>query len=397
MLGRGARGLVATYRDAFGGLPRLTWLLCLAAFFNRCGAMVVPFLNPYTNATFGYTPEQAAFVVSLYGVGAVAGSYAGGWLTDRIGPVRAQASALLSTALWMFLMPLIRQPGWFEAAVVTLAFANEAFRPGSIAAVAVSCEPHLRRKAIALNRLMLNLGWAFGPPIGGQLIRVDYSLMFYADGATCGLAALFLLFGLGGFSPKPEPKPHGAPTTRVLRDRHFVLLMLANLIVITAFAQYYSNGPRIWQDDGYDEATFAWFLAVNPILIVLFEMLVVHALSRRRALPIIAIGSLLVGVGYAVLLAPLGATGIVIAMAIIAWGELLQMPLLSAHINDRAPPHARGAYNGAYGMVFSLAQILAPLFGAWLYGGFGQDTLWLACLGLGALGALLFWRAARTE
>lgn len=397
MARRRPSGLFAVYREAFGGLPSLTWLLCLAAFLNRCGAMVVPFLNPYTNSLFGYTPTEAAFVVSLYGVGAVAGSYAGGWLTDRIGAVQSQVTALLTTAAWMFLMTQIRQPGWFEAAVVVLAFANEAFRPGSVAAVAVSCAPELRRKAIALNRLMLNLGWAVGPTVGGYLVRVDFQLMFWVDGATCALAALFLLFGLGGFRPKPDVRPHDAPSGSPWRDGHFVWLMLANLIVITAFAQYYSNGPRIWQDDGYRQDAWGWFLAVNPIMIVLFEMVVVHALRGRRALPIIALGSLAVGVGYVTLLAPLGGAGIVVAMAIIAGGELLQMPLLSAYINDRAPPHTRGAYNGAYGMVFSMAQILAPLCGAWVYAGYGQHSLWVACLLLSSLAAWMFWRARRVE
>jgi hypothetical protein len=52
---RPAHRIVATYRAAFGGLPRLTWLLCLAAFLNRCGAMVVPFLGLYAKERLGYS------------------------------------------------------------------------------------------------------------------------------------------------------------------------------------------------------------------------------------------------------------------------------------------------------------------------------------------------------
>jgi hypothetical protein len=49
------------YRDAFGGLPRLTWLLCTAAFLNRCGSMVVPFLGPYLKKQFQFTPTEAGW------------------------------------------------------------------------------------------------------------------------------------------------------------------------------------------------------------------------------------------------------------------------------------------------------------------------------------------------
>ena len=34
--------LIKTYRDAFHGLNRETWLLSLVIFINRCGTMAIP-------------------------------------------------------------------------------------------------------------------------------------------------------------------------------------------------------------------------------------------------------------------------------------------------------------------------------------------------------------------
>ena len=42
---RALRATFAHYRASFGGLPAITWLLCVAGFVNRAGAMVVPFLS----------------------------------------------------------------------------------------------------------------------------------------------------------------------------------------------------------------------------------------------------------------------------------------------------------------------------------------------------------------
>jgi len=148
--GRSA-GILATYRDAFGGLPRLTWLLCLAAFLNRCGSMVMPFLGLYAKERFGYSAHEAGDMLAMYGLGAFTGNWLGGWLTDRSGPVRVQIAALLGSGLWMLFMTQQMQPGWFEAAIFVLAVLNEAFRPGSITAVAISVPPELRRKALSLN------------------------------------------------------------------------------------------------------------------------------------------------------------------------------------------------------------------------------------------------------
>jgi predicted MFS family arabinose efflux permease len=392
---RSPAALVALYRDAFGGLPRLTWLLCVAAFLNRCGAMVVPFLGLYAKDEFGYSPAEAGVLLSLYGAGAFTGSWLGGVLTDRLGPVRLQILALGATGFWMLSMTQVLWPGWLEASVFVLAVLNEAFRPGSITAVATSCAPHLRRKALALNRLMLNLGWAFGPTIGGYLVAVDFRLMFVVDGATCGLAALFLATCLSGYDPRPVPRAAGERPGRPFRDRHFVWLMAANVIVLLAFMQYFTTGTRVFEDQGFGTETIGWMLAVNPIMIVAFEMLVVHLLGERRALPIVGAGAFVVGLGYLLLLPSWGGAGIVVAMAVVAGGELLQMPLLGAYVNDHAPANARGAYNGAHGMTFSVGQILAPLIGGLLYDRAGAAALWWACGGLAALAALMFWWAER--
>jgi predicted MFS family arabinose efflux permease len=165
--------LVRLYRDAFGGLPRLTWLLCTAAFLNRCGSMVVPLLGPYLKKEFQFTPDEAGWVVGLYGIGAMLGSWLGGRLTDRIGPVRLQVLALGCSALWMLLMTQFHTATNVVAAVFVLGVVNDAFRPGSNTAAAMSAPLPLRRKALSLNRFALNLGWAFGPTIGGYLVVHD--------------------------------------------------------------------------------------------------------------------------------------------------------------------------------------------------------------------------------
>lgn len=392
------RSLVALYRDAFGGLPARTWLLCCAAFLNRCGSMVVPFLGLYLHERFGFTAADSGLVVGLYGVGSFAGSWIGGKLTDRYGPIRLQIGALGSAAGWMMLMTQLDRPWLVVPAVFVLGFLNDMFRPGSNTAAAISCPPELRRRAMSLNRLALNLGWAFGPTIGGYLVQFDFRWMFVLDGGTSGIAALWLWKGLRGWNPPPPPKPSPPPgaadhgrADSPLRDRHFAGLMLANLLAMLAFMQYFTTGTRVFADLGYTEGQVGWILAVNPIVITICEMPTTFALRGRPALPLVAVGSLGIGIGYLTLLLPFGWVAIVFGMLVVAAAELLQMPLLGAYVNDHAPDHARGRYNGAYGMTFALALVLAPVLGGWIYEAAGQRTLWTCCGVLGGVAAMLFW------
>jgi hypothetical protein len=135
------RPLAVLYRDAFGGLPALDLGALRGRFINRCGSMVVPFLSLYLKKEFDYSAAQAGGFLSAYGLGAFAGSWLGGWLTDRHGPVRTQIATLASTGVWMLLMTQIREPWLLAISVFVLGVLNDAFRPGSLTAVAISCEP----------------------------------------------------------------------------------------------------------------------------------------------------------------------------------------------------------------------------------------------------------------
>src|SRR5690349_24778873 len=75
-----------TYRNAYSGLSRSTWLLSLIMLINRSGTMVVPFMTLYlTSDKMGYSVAQAGFVFGLFGAGAFCGAWVGGRLTDKIG------------------------------------------------------------------------------------------------------------------------------------------------------------------------------------------------------------------------------------------------------------------------------------------------------------------------
>ncbi|MBS1566045.1 MAG: hypothetical protein JST39_16775 [Bacteroidetes bacterium] len=77
---------IHTYRNAYTGLSRDTWLLSIVMLINRSGTMVVPFMTLYlTSPQMGYSIGQAGFVYGLFGVGAFIGAWLGGKLTDRIG------------------------------------------------------------------------------------------------------------------------------------------------------------------------------------------------------------------------------------------------------------------------------------------------------------------------
>jgi predicted MFS family arabinose efflux permease len=102
--------IAASYRQAFSGLPRSVWLLCAVTFVNRSGTMVLPFLVLYLTKALGYSAAGAGRILGLYGLGALAGSYLGGRLSDRISPQRVLFFSLSLGGVAFFLLGQLRHP-----------------------------------------------------------------------------------------------------------------------------------------------------------------------------------------------------------------------------------------------------------------------------------------------
>jgi predicted MFS family arabinose efflux permease len=99
---------IARYRTAFSGLPRDVWLLAIVLLVNRVGTMAVPFMTLYLTSERGMTEGAAGQMISVYGVGAVAGAWLGSRLTQSFGAVRVQAASLLLSVPAFLVIPAWR-------------------------------------------------------------------------------------------------------------------------------------------------------------------------------------------------------------------------------------------------------------------------------------------------
>jgi len=371
--------VLATYRAAFSGLPREIWLLCFTCFVNRAGTMVFPFLTLFLTQDRQLGVAAAGRLLAVYGLGSLAGSYVGGRLSDRIGSIRTQQLSLAGAGLGFLAVLVTHDLRWLAAVVFLTSLAGDAFRPAVMAAVARRAPAGREGRSLALLRLATNLGMTVGPAVGGFLAGFGYAWLFVVDAATCWLAALLLQVLLrpqGAIGV--DARPPGAPARSPWADRPFVLLMAMAFLLACVFFQIFSTLPIHYRAAyHFAESTIGMVLGLNALLVVLFEMVVMHRVERRERLPLIAVGSVLVASGLATL--PLGSTLPFALFSTLLWtaGEILSLPLLNALVADRAPAGAQGAYMGAYTMTFSAAFVVAPFAGTWAYEHLGADLLWL--------------------
>jgi MFS family permease len=134
------------------------------------------------------------------------------------------------------------------------------------------------------------------------------------------------------------------------------------------------------------ESRIGLVMGFNALLVALFEMVLVHSLGATEPLRLMAVGTVLLCAGFGLL--PFGASFAFALLVVAVWsvGEMLAMPAVAGIVSNRAGEGTRGSYMGVYMLSFSLAFVVAPLAGSWIYERLGPRTLWLAC---GALGPVL--------
>jgi len=349
--------------------------------------MVAPFMTIYCVHQLHFSIVQASVVMMLYGLGAIIGAFAGGKATDRIGFYDLQVIALLSGGA-LFLI-LGYQHTWLTISIgsFVLSFCNESFRPANSTAIAHYSNSENKTRSYSLNRLAVNLGWAVGGALGGFIASINYHLLFWVDGCTNILAAILLLT----LMPRSKvAKMFVKPDRSVRRvspytDRIYLLFIGFGLLFFMCFYQFFIMQPVFYKINWHFTERFIGFLlALNGLLIALVEMILVHNLEgKRNGLVYIISGILVAMLGFVLLnILPPTATGAIVIVILITFGEMMSMPFMNAFWISRSTVNNRGDYAALYSMTWSTAQVLAPLIGGEViaYGGF--NLLWWLLGGL---------------
>jgi predicted MFS family arabinose efflux permease len=373
--------LIRLYKKAYSGLSPNSWYLSLVMLINRSGTMVVPYLSLYCVEKLGFSITQAGFIMALFGVGSILGAFIGGKLIDRFGFYDLQVGTLLSGGLLFILLSY--QHTFITLAIGTflLSFCNEAFRPANSTAVAHYSTPESKTRSYSLNRLAVNLGWAFGGGLGGFLASFSYSYLFWVDGCTNILAALLLL-KLMPRSVIKKTETIKDKTIKILspyKDKAYLAFILLSTLFGLCFFQFFIMEPVFYRLNWhFSERLIGLLLAMNGLLIVAIEMVLIHYLEgKRHGLVYIVSGVIITGTGFVLLnVLPAGVATAVLVVLIITLGEIMSMPFMNAYWISRTNNYNRGQYAALYTMSWSAAQILAPALGSQVIARGGFNLLW---------------------
>lgn len=365
--------------------------------------MVLPFLSLYFTKELGMTASVAGLLVSTYGIGALLGSLAGGWLADHWGPLKTQGAFLVAGGIAFAVLGQVSTVPMIVLWLLISSAFSEGVRPANVTSTSLYVPAELRVRSFALNRLAVNLGIAVGPAIGGFLAHVQYGLIFWGEAVTCLCAAVAMYFFFKNTQPKIyddslAEKTSGDKGLMPFKNSYFVIFILLNLPITLGFFQVFMTMPLFLEDHyGIGETGFGLVMTLNGVTIALFEMLIIHRSEHVAPLRLAAIGSILMCGGLGLM--PLSTWIWFPFFATFIWtvGEMLNMPASMSQIANWAPAAIRGRYVAVYSAVWGVSFVLGPTIGGYVYHHHGAFWLWGGIGVIGSLSGVGLWLLSLSE
>jgi predicted MFS family arabinose efflux permease len=388
------------YYKSFVGLSRPIWLLSMVTLINRTGAMVLPFLSVYLTQVLGFSKGETGVLITMFGLGSLAGTRLGGYLTDKIGYYHVQFWSLVLGGVLFILLDFVHGFWPLVGYIFVLSTVAESYRPAVMVAIATYSKPENMTRSFGLLRFAINLGFSAGPALGGLLAaRHGYSWLFWIDGLTCITAGLVFRLTLKDKSFQGneivETKTSSTiKVTSIFKDKKYLIFLATCVISAIVFVQFISVIPVFFKEELLlSEATIGLLIGTNGLMIALFEMPLVYQLEKRRSLlQNIFLGYVLIGLCYLCFLSlPFGLLMAFLSIVILTLGEMLCFPFSNTYALQQTKTHNKGKYMAFYAMSFSLAHVIAPMLGFQIAEHFGYTVLWWVLLLLAAISCWGIW------
>ncbi len=389
------RKLFQNYINTFKGLSKEVWWLALITFINRSGTMVIPFLSLYLTQSLQFTFSDVGWVLSVYGIGSVVGSWLGGKLTDIIGSYKVMVGSLFATGLLFIALQYSTSFTSFCTGIFLVMLVADAFRPAMFVALSSYSKPENKTRSVTLIRLAINLGFSAGPAVGGLIITsISYAGLFWVDGITCVLATLVLTQVLHPKKAVALDSLKIENPVSAYSDTAFWVFLGAMFIFAVVFLQYFSTIPLYYKEvHGLSELDIGLLMGMNGCLIFLLEMPLVKYLenSRYTKTGIMLVGLVLTLLSFLVLITSSWAGIVVVGMILMTVGEMIAFPFSNAFAMERATKGNQGQYMALYSISFSVAHIFGHNSGMHLIAHVGYNTTWVVVSVLALLGVACLW------
>jgi proton-dependent oligopeptide transporter, POT family len=413
--GRNRMSLAQRWDEIRTGFERPFWVANISEIFERVSYYAVfAALVRYLHETLQFPAAQASTLGGFFGSAVWVMAIFGGAIADRIGFRRALSLAYLILSVAYFLVGSIGAP-WLapvrNAVPLTLlvgvilflpALGVALVKPSVVGTTARASKENVRSIGYSIYYTLVNIGSFFGPLLAGWVhehMRVENVFRLAA------LSVFLMFFGVLIFFREPrrtsdKPPPTVAEVARnfmtVAGNGRFVLFLLIFSGYWVVFWQQYIMLGLFIHKFVNPASNTEYVLITDPIIVITCTVALNAATRKMRSFTAVVLGTLITAVGWGVLALWPTLVGAVLALAVVAIGEITQQPRYYEYISRLAPPEEQGTYMGFAFLPIGIGSLIAGWFGGRLFDYFGEAGrnpahMWWPVVAVGVVTTLLLW------
>jgi MFS family permease len=391
--------LLEKTRRIYHEYPSAFWIYNLIVFIDRLGGfMLYPFFALYLTQRYGIGMSTVGIIFAIFSISGMIGSALGGAVADRMGRRTVIICSLLLSSFSALGMGFAPTLAIFVMVAVLVGTLANIGGPAHEAVVADLLPPDKRAEGYGIIRVVFNVAVIIAPPVAGLLISRSYLTLFLTDAIISVICAGIVFFALP--ETKPQAKEHTKPETmkqtfagykRVFRDTPFLSFIGVTVMMTLVYMNMNSTlGVYLRDQHGVTGMQYGWLLSINAIIVVLFQFAVTRRLEKYKPLLMMAAGSILYAIGFAMYgFVPTYAL-FVVAMIIITIGEMVVSPFQQSLVAGFAPEQMRGRYMAVSGLSWSISFTVGPYFAGLILDSAHPNLLWAFCGIIGMLAAVGF-------
>ncbi|GDX29482.1 tetracycline resistance MFS efflux pump [Actinomycetes bacterium] len=379
-------------------MPPGFWIIWTTVALDLVGfGIVAPILGRYAER-FGASGLDVGLMFASFSIAQMVFAPILGRLSDRIGRKPVIVISLVGTAIGSFITG--------AAGALWVLFVGRIIDGASGASVAVAqgaitdiAPPERRAQLLGMLGAAFGVGFVLGPAVGGLAALGGPHVPFYVAGVVASVNAIAAMIRL------PETKKSDAVDTRSklgapmqLRSPLLTRYAIAGFISVTAFAGFETTfslfGERRF---GLTEGSTAAVFLLVGLMLVAVQGGAIGTLTRRwGSHTLLCIGLGVVSVGLLALGASTVWPTLIVSLALLAFGQGLVSPSITALVTDAAPPDRRGEALGYQQSVGAFARVVGPIMAGATFDHIGVAAPYLIGAALSII-AFLFIRATVTK
>jgi MFS family permease len=386
----------------FRALDRRIFILAAARLVVTLGfAAVLPYLGVTLHQERGVPATVVGMIWTAAGLSGAAMQWIAGEVADRVGrrPVLLGAMLLRTVNLVALGYEILHRGP--VVAIAALCILNGVLRaffdPVASAMVADLSAGEHRIAAFSLQRIGVNIGWAFGTMALGftRTLHVSFGHLFYISAAVTLVAAVAAsaiteTHARGSAAPS-RPPFRLADLAAYRHDRRFMRFLLATLFFFLLQAQLYATLSLYAADHLHLKLVeISHFYTENGWMVVILQLPAFYYIRRAGTHRVLVIGAFAYAASYALCGLATRELHLLACVALITLAEIISAPAQQTAATSMAPPGRIGTYAGLFGLAQALGQSLGPLVGTSLLDVLPGRLTWPLLALFGVAAALLY-------